>query len=177
MSAGADGRSRHPDAGALTRARALLTSFRDDIRRDLDGGRGLLWWPVALGTGQAIYFVWPSEPPASAVVAAVLLAAAIAIGVGRKGGAFGFPVTLGFLVLLGFGVAKAAVVAWDAPRLSTERTYVLSGVVGAAEDRGARGVRLILRPIVMDPPPREGLPERVRVSVRRLAEVPIPGRV
>ncbi len=105
--------------------------------------------------GQAVYFQWPGEPGAYGVVLTVALAVGAFVGIRIRSGSAGFLGTLALIGVLGFGVAKTAVEIVGAPRLASERTYNLSGVVEAVEDRGRRGLRVILRPVAMEPAPRQ----------------------
>lgn len=152
----------------------FLTAARRDFARDLDEGRGFLWWPVAIGLGEAVYFLLPVEPSRIDVAVLLLAASALAFRIRKARVHLAFPAALVVLAAVGFALAKVSVEVNAAPRLARERTHVVSGVVEAVEDRGGSGARILLRPAVMEPPPPDGLPERLRI-VLRSAVAPLPG--
>ncbi len=136
---------------------------------DAERGRWMLWLPVAMGLGIAVYFELPSEPalwvgPAAAVAAAVAaflapsgsLARALAIGL--VAGAIG-------LGLVAWRTASLA-----APTLG--RPLFSINVEGRVADiqRLPDGVRVVLEAVRLKGngvPPAEMMPLRVRVSLTR----------
>ncbi|HUG62122.1 MAG TPA: ComEC/Rec2 family competence protein, partial [Methylomirabilota bacterium] len=146
-----------------------------DGRRDLEGGRGFLWSPVAFAVAAAVYFALPFEPSAMAAVlpAAVLGTAALVVRMMRPT----VPVVLvaGAIAAAGFLAAKVQVEAARSPVLIHGRVMEVTGSVAAVEDRGGRGHRLRIAVAAMDPAPREGMPEVVRVTVRGGDPPPSPG--
>lgn len=155
-------------------ASAWLAAAVADLRRDLDEGRGFLWTPVALGLGEALYFLLPFEPDGR-VVAGAAVAAAVVAALAAARRRLGTALVLALLVVAGVVVADAATRFAATPRPERQRTVQLEGVVESVEDREGRGFRVILRPTRMDPAPRAGLPRRVRVTVRGLDDPPRPG--
>lgn len=156
-----------------TGARALAM-LRAGFKTDADAGRLFFWWPVAFGSGSGIYFGLSVEPPAApaAILAAGLLAVAVRLRI--RGRAVPAAVMLAGLFAAGFHAADRAVDAAAAPRLDRERTAIVTGVVETVEDRGPRGRRVLVRVTALDPPPRGGLPVRVRLTLRGEG-VPGPG--
>lgn len=175
---GAPASVRRPPAGVRVRIGAALGRFaaacRRDVARDLADNRGFLWWPVAAGVGAALYFVFPVEPDGAAVAVAAGLALVAAWTV-RRGGPGAFAVALAVAAVLGFSAGKAETLLAGAPRLSGQRTYALAGTVLSVEDRAGRGYRVVLRPVRMEPMPREGMPRRLRIAVRGAGTTPRPG--
>lgn len=146
-----------------------MTGLRTWILQQLDAERGrwMLWLPVALGLGIAIYFELPSEPPlwlgpamgAAAVVVLVLAPAggrARALGIGLVAGAFGF------------GLATWRTADLAAPTLT--RPLFSINVEGRIADiqRLPESVRVVLEAVRLKGngvPPAEMMPARVRVSL------------
>ena len=60
-----------------------LAALRKSFARDLDDGRGFLWWPVAAAVGAAGYFA-PSGEPSLVKIALASLGAVLALVVGRR---------------------------------------------------------------------------------------------
>lgn len=172
------GRDDHTSPGRRDAVRRWTAEFsaaaRRDLARDLDEGRGFLWWPVAVGFGEAVYLLLPVEPTRIDVSVLGLVVSLLALRVAKAHARFAFPATLTVLAVIGFALARISVEINAAPRLARERTHVVFGVVEAVEDRGGGGARVLLRPVVMEPPPPDGLPERLRI-VLRSAVAPLPG--
>jgi competence protein ComEC len=132
--------------------------------------RWLLWLPVGLGAGTAVYFGLPVEPPVWLGATGLLLAAVALVwswwrlpidAVHRW-----TPGLLGLLVLLlGFMAATLRTQLVEAPVLERRGAHELEATVLLVEDR-TRGQRLLL-----GAPSIEGLqpgatPAQIRVSTR-----------
>ncbi len=134
--------------------------------------RWFLWLPVALGSGIALYFSLPSEPPPALGPILLLMITAAAWLVLRHGPPGSMPLWLGLgAVALGLSVASLRTQLVTAPVLERRGAYMLDGRVLLVEER-VRGQRLLL-----DQPQIEGIeaaatPLRVRVS-RRDGEPPV----
>lgn len=163
------GGRRRVAAGA--RGRQSLAALRKSFARDLDDGRGFLWWPVAAAVGAAGYFA-PSGEPSLVEIALAGLGAVLALVVGRRIASPLVAILVG-LACLGFLHAALMTRLAAHPVLSFERTMVVRGHVVAVEDRGKGAARLRIRPVEMDPRPRGGLPPLIRVTTRGM--VPKPG--
>ena len=136
---------------------------------DAERSRWMLWLPVALGLGIALYFELPIEPalwlgPTLAVAAGVLvpltpagsLARALAIGL--------------VATAIGFGLVAWRTASLAAPTLS--RPLFNVNVEGRIADiqRLPEGVRVVLEAVRLKGngvPPAETTPERLRVSLSR----------
>jgi len=136
---------------------------------DAERGRWMLWLPVAMGLGIAVYFELPSEPSlwlgpalgAASLVAAFLapagsLARALAVGAAAASAGFG---------LIAWRTASIA-----APTLS--RPLFSINVEGRVADiqRLPDGVRVVLEAVRLkgnNVPPPEMMPLKVRVSLNR----------
>ncbi len=136
---------------------------------DAERGRWMLWLPVAMGLGIAVYFELPSEPalwlgPAlcgASLVAALLapagsLARALAVGAAAASAGFG---------LIAWRTASVA-----APTLS--RPLFSINIEGRVADiqRLPDGVRVVLEAVRLkgnNVPPPEMMPLKVRVSLSR----------
>lgn len=127
--------------------------------------RWVLWAPVALAVGIAIYHALWLEPAPAIGLAAGALALVLGICAVRS---HSLAVrTAGFaaaLILTGFALAQAQTLRVEAPKLSRPAVSVVTGSIELVEPRDD-GARLILRVQTLDPEPGPAL-ERVRVTVR-----------
>jgi competence protein ComEC len=141
--------------------------------------RWLLWLPVGLGAGIAVYFGLPVEPPVWFGTTGLLLAAVVLVwswwrlpidAVHRCA-----PALLGLLVLLlGFTVATLRTQLVEAPLLERRGAHELEGTVLLVEDR-TRGQRLLLGGPSIEGIEPGATPAHMRVSTRS-AEPPLqPG--
>jgi competence protein ComEC len=138
--------------------------------------RWILWGPVMLGAGIAIYFSLPTEPPV--VWGGAILAAALGLSSLRV-------VRRSWLIVffagaaaaaLGFCTAQLRTMQVAAPLISAKPLVtVLSGRVTAIERR-SQGNRLTLQDLSIDRLVSEETPLRVRVRVGRLPAGLTPGR-
>ncbi|MDP1753669.1 MAG: DUF4131 domain-containing protein, partial [Reyranella sp.] len=148
-----------------------MSNLRSWILRQLDAERGrwMLWLPVAMGLGIAVYFELPSEPalwvgPAAAVTA--LVAAALA-----PSGSFARALAIGAAAgAVGLGLVAWRTASLAAPTLS--RPLFSLNVEGRVADiqRLPDGVRVVLEAVRLkgnNVPPAEMMPLRVRVSLTR----------
>jgi competence protein ComEC len=136
---------------------------------DAERSRWMLWLPVALGLGIAIYFELPSEPslwlgPALAAVALIALVLAPAGGFARAL-AIG-----GVAAATGFGLVAWRTYDLAAPTLG--RPLFNVNVEGRIADiqRLPEGVRVVLEAVRLKgrgAPPPEMTPERLRVSLSK----------
>ena len=136
---------------------------------DAERGRWILWLPVAMGLGIAVYFELPSEPA---------LWVGPAVAVGAVGAAFFAPAG-SFARALAIGLVASAIglglVAWRtaslaAPTLS--RPLFSLNVEGRVADiqRLPDGVRVVLEAVRLkgnNVPPAEMMPLKVRVSLTK----------
>lgn len=167
-------------AATLRRARIRARLHAADLREWLaatlaaEEGRIVLWLPVALGFGIALYFASPVEPsPGMAVIAALaLVAAAWTLGPWPR-----LRVACVALAAVGIGFSAAALRAnaVAAPILDQElkRTEIAGRLV--ALEGTDRGLRLVIEPVSITPAPRV-MPERVRISYRQQADDLWPGQ-
>ncbi len=153
--------------------RRMLSAFRKSFVRDLEEGRGFLWWPVAVAIGAAFYFAPASEPSLADLVLAGLGLLAALVLIIRHPLAAPFSAILIGLACAGFLHAALVTRLASHPVFPFERTITVRGHIVAVEDRGKGTARLLVRPAEMDPRPRSGLPPFVRVTTR--GEVPAPG--
>ena len=129
----------------------------------------MLWLPVALGLGIAIYYELPSEPPLWAGPAAA--AAALAAWVMSLAGGFARALWMGAAVSsIGFGLITWRTADLAAPTLA--RPLFSLNVEGRVADiqRLPEGVRVVLEAVRLKgqgAPPPEATPLRVRVSLTR----------
>lgn len=124
----------------------------------------VLWTPVLLGIGIALYFALPAEP----VHAAGLVVLTCCAWVGWRGR--GLERIAGFvalLIVLGFCAAQWRT-AWQAAPIITKTTGPVSitGTVLKIEER-RRDLRLLLAPSAIGRNTGEALPARIRLTVKR----------
>jgi competence protein ComEC len=140
--------------------------------------RWVLWMPVALGAGVAVYFGLPFEP--SGKLALPFLFAGLITSIAVFGSeSFAARLGLGLIAAfaIGFAVAKLKTDRVSAPVLLHRTSPVsIEGVVDSTQLHG-KGIRLVLTTRRIDRTREERLPARVRVSVRRGAEDLKPGDV
>ncbi|MFN3288042.1 MAG: competence protein ComEC, partial [Sphingomonadaceae bacterium] len=154
------------EPGRAARLAATIEAWLDAERDQL-----ILWAPVMLGLGIALWFLLPAPGQwvAAAALALAIAAAGLALPPGRLGRVAG---TGGPLVRLGVGEARERAKLAAAPRLEAEQRAIwLTATVERVEDRSGREQwRLFLAP--HDP----GLPPRVRIALRAPPEAAIrPG--
>lgn len=148
-----------------------MSNLRSWIPQQLDAERGrwMLWLPVAMGLGIAVYFELPSEPA---------LWVGPAIGAGAAAAAF-FAPSGSFARALAVGLVAAAIglglVAWRTAHLAAptlSRPLFSLNVEGRVADiqRLPDGVRVVLEAVRLKGngvPPAEMMPLKVRVSLNK----------
>ena len=141
--------------------------------------RWLLWLPVGLGAGIAIYFALPLEPPLWLGATGLLLATLLLAWSAWRLPAHAFhscaPALLGLVVvLLGFAVATWRTHLVEAPVLDRRAAYVLEATVLLVEDK-IRGQRLLLGELNIEGIEANATPARIRVSTRSAQPAFEPG--
>lgn len=136
----------------------------------------MLWFPVALGTGIAIYFALPFEP--SGKLAIPILAAGLLVGVVVFSG-------ISAASRLGLGVIAALAIGFGAAKLRTDTVAapVLSHRIGPVAIEASvystqlhgKSIRVVLSPRTIGHMRKWHMPARIRVSVRKGAEDLRPG--
>lgn len=136
---------------------------------DAERGRWLLWLPVALGLGIAIYFELPSEP--ALWLGPVLMAGSLAVLVLTPAGSYARALSIGLLAAsAGFALMTWRTAEVAAPTLA--RPLFSVNVEGRIADiqRLPDGVRVVLESVRLKGrgvPPVEATPAKVRVSLIR----------
>lgn len=163
---------RQERPGAAARGSRALSAVQKSFGRDLDDGRGFLWWPVAVAVGATFYFAPIYEPAALQLALAGIGGIAALVLIVLRPLAVPFPATL--VGLACFGFLHAALMTYLAahPLFPFERTVTINGYVTVVEDRGKGAARLIVQPVEMIPSPRSGLPPLVRVTTRGWVPAP-----
>jgi competence protein ComEC len=148
-----------------------VTAARAWVLEQLDAERGrwMLWLPVAMGLGIAIYFELPSEPALwlGPALAAASLAAAILSPSGSLPRAFAVAAVA---AAIGFGLVAWRTMSLAAPTLT--RPLFSINVEGRVADiqRLPDGVRVVLEAVRLkgsNVPPPEATPLKVRVSLSK----------
>jgi competence protein ComEC len=132
--------------------------------------RWFLWLPVALGTGVAVYFALPIEPPVWLGATGLLVAAVLLLWAWWRLPPEDFhgyaPALLGVLVvMLGFAAASWRTHLVGAPVLERRGAYELEAMVLLVEER-IRGQRLLLGEPAIEGLERHATPAQIRVSTR-----------
>ncbi|MGB8185944.1 MAG: ComEC/Rec2 family competence protein, partial [Pseudolabrys sp.] len=129
-------------------------------------GRLIPWLPVAFGLGIVGYFTADREPAWWAT--SMLALAGIAVAVLARRRPFGFPLALGFAAFaLGLAMATLQTMRIKHPILQNSRASVsLAGFVEIREER-EKSDRIVVRVQRFDAPSAAGVPDRVRVAVRK----------
>jgi competence protein ComEC len=173
--------------GPLTAVRRAAPDLADAARRLRAGGqawrehflsereRWPLWLPAGFGAGIAAYFAIPFEPSALAAASfglAGLLCAVLAIRSTKTG----LKVFLAAVAALSLGFAHAAFRSERvaAPVLARKTGPVaLEGLVESVQAHG-KGMRVVLAELSA-PRLREGVPAKVRISIRAASDALVPG--
>lgn len=142
----------------------MLRRLGREAGHEFDAGRGVLWLPVAVGTGIAIYFALPREPALVLSLAPPVVCAGIAALAINRPIVFRASVVL-FCVGLGMAAATVRTLLAASPTVPREMTLDVAGWIAWVEDAPSRGRRIYLRiESIGDwrggPPPRN-----VRVTV------------
>lgn len=148
-----------------------MSNLRAWILEQLDAERGrwMLWLPVALGLGVAIYYELPTEP--ALWVGPVLAAPALAIAVCAPAGSLARALAIGAVAAsAGLGLVAWRTASLAAPTLT--RPLFSLNVEGRIADiqRLPEGVRVVLEAVRLrgnGVPPPEMMPARVRVTLNR----------
>ena len=137
--------------------------------------RRFLWLAPAFGSGIALYFALPEEPPLW-VGGACALIAAPALLLRRFAGAPAMAVVAA--AGLGVSVALLHTARIDAPVLEKRIGPVaVSGVIESASPDEANRWRLVLARPTIERLAAEDTPVRIRINVRRVDGDPAPGRL
>lgn len=179
MESGGQGtRHRHRRRRAVrpgARTASLLGAINRAMARDIETGRGFLLWPVAFAGAAAIYFALPVEPPLAPVAAAAAATVTAAVLTRRHRGRAPLAAVLLAMACAGLLAAKLRVDGGPSPVLVETRSMDLSGTVLSVEDRAGRGHRMLVAVDGLRPPPREGVPRTVRLTIRGDSPPPRPG--
>ena len=132
--------------------------------------RWLLWLPVGVGAGIAVYFALPLEPPAWLGAAGLLIALVVLSWSWWRLPSDAFhlcvPGLLGLVaLLLGFAVATWRTQLVEAPVLERRGAYELEATILLVEDR-TRGQRVLLGDPAVAGLQRGATPAQIRVSTR-----------
>lgn len=149
----------------------LVVKAKDWARRDAE--RLVLWAPVAIGTGAAVYFSLRFEPSLAPGVA-ILIVAAFFWRFGGQARLFSAAV---FFIALGFTAATLRTASVAAPAIDREMTprQVTGRLLSVDEAPGLR--RLIIETYTITGVDSKELPARVRVNWRGEAFHARPGEV
>ena len=162
-------RGRWPlPAGSLppwARLSPLWLGLAATFEREMEQGRGFLWFPVALSVGIVIYYCLPAEPNVWALLA--LTAVAILFVWRRRQGVAGLRIAV-IVALIVSGVLAAKLRSdWvAAPQLDREVTGVVSGWIAGTEESPTGGRRITLRVVSIAGVSQSELPRVARITIR-----------
>jgi competence protein ComEC len=164
-------------AGSPILGRGLAAWLADALLAERE--RWILWLPVGLGSGIALYFALPGEPPVWLGATGLLIASVLLAWFWWRLPFDAFhgyaPGLLGLLVLvLGFTVATLRTQLVEAPALDRLGAYELEATVLLVEER-VRGQRLLLGKPGMEGLEPGATPAQIRVSTRNAAPPLEPG--
>ena len=132
----------------------------------VESRRFVLWLPVLLGVGIAIYFSLSREPGWGWALLVVLPAAALASGAPRR---LGFAaLALGWIaasVLCGFSLALISARLMDAPRIAYPIGETVEGRVVEISRSASGAPRLLLDDLIVYGLSRDRTPRRIRLTV------------
>lgn len=160
------GQANREDKVGLQRAAAELIAA--------ESGRAMLWVPVGMGIGIAVYFGLADEPPVWTAAALLPPLALLLTGLARRGGTAVYVLSVAWLaVALGYAAALGHAHRVAAPVLSE---MVETGIEGRVVEvgRSASGApRVLLDRLRLYGVEREDTPARARVAlVERGAQAP-----
>ncbi|MCB2053423.1 MAG: ComEC/Rec2 family competence protein [Geminicoccaceae bacterium] len=128
--------------------------------------RWLLWLPVAFGSGIALYFTLPVEPPFWPVLPLCMAAACLAFVLRpRDRPLLAWALVLVALAFAGFAAAQWRTHRLAAPVIAKPGSYEIAGRVLLVEPRG-RGPRVTLGELSIEGIAAEATPAEVRVTLR-----------
>lgn len=132
----------------------------------------ILWVPVLLGLGIALYFSLGFEPHWAAGVGALGLSFATLLGVSlktRQGGGAVLCLAAITLIAMGWTVAQLRTVMTEAPILTKSLSAVMvEGTIRSLDDLDeGKGARVILENPVIEDLPAENTPHAIRISIRK----------
>ena len=133
----------------------------------------ILWLPVGIGTGVALYFGLPVEP-GGLTIAAILAGAAVLSGVCWRSRPKRAVVMAGLAITLGFAAADLRTTLVAAPVLAKRTAPVILEATVLRVEARARGGRLTLSALDLRDGTVAVMPERIRVTIRSGA-LPTPG--
>lgn len=154
---------------------AVTAWCADQWARDKD--RVVLWIPVFLGAGVALYFSIHTEPPAHSalLVALPIILGLICLPRGRLPLVRMWLFAL-LLAAIGFELAQLRTWSLTAPTLSEiDRPRTVSGQVFKVSQMSPSGVKLLLSPSSIEHVKAEDLPRRLKVTVRSKRPDLMPG--
>lgn len=134
----------------------------------------MLWAPVGIGLGVALYFALPFEPSAWPAIGLAATALGAAYLCRNAGGRLSLAAAVA-LVAIGFAMAQLRTASVAAPMLTDEIGPVeITGRILGAEPLPS-GRRLLLDELVIEGVPPEATPARLRVRVSRIDPAIVPG--
>ncbi len=138
--------------------------------------RWVLWLPVALGTGIALYFALPVEPAVAVVAVVALLALAASCAAATTGSLLVRSLlSVAVAIALGFSLAKVREETVAAPVLNARiGPSVFEGRVSYAEPHG-KSVRVLLDDVRSREISASAMPYRIRISFRAGGRDLVPG--
>ncbi|MDX1581877.1 MAG: DUF4131 domain-containing protein, partial [Alphaproteobacteria bacterium] len=178
---GNDSRGRHRAYGPYARlfilnnALGIILKNKYELLEQAESGRFLLWLPVCLGAGIALYFSLDDEPASTPIIAAGALTA-LCLAAGWK-----MLVLRSLLVALLCGWIGFALAVWETGRHDTpmvERKtgpVLLRGIVKDIERYPEGHERALISPSALEGFSGSSLPETVRITIRTKGEVSAPG--
>ena len=151
-------------APAGTAAGRLIAAIARQLEAEQE--RWFLWLPVLFGSGIALYFALPAEPPT--LVALMPAVAALALHLaGPRSGLLGLFTAALLAAGLGAAAAKLRTEAVRAPVLQSQtRPLDVYGHVELIEPRAGKGQRLTIRVTALEKHEAHAWPVRVRVVTR-----------
>lgn len=146
---------------------------------EAQSGRLMLWVPVALGGGCAVYLSLPFEP-LWVMIGLLTISSGVVLWFSRRGDQQGLLVNLSWLLLvfvLGMALCKARTERVTAPVLSGEETqFFIDAVVLDITGQDSASPRLIVAPLRMSGLSAQNTPIRLRLGLRNAEPELMPGQ-
>ncbi len=133
--------------------------------------RWLIWFPVLIGLGVALYFSLPTEPPLSWGIASLAVTIPVAAAARRRAGLARCAAALA-LVACGFLAAEIRTIRVTAPVLHGELGPVMTGGRVVAVELREKSARIVLDDVSISGLRPSETPVQIRLALTRYSDIP-----
>lgn len=138
------------------------------VQKDAQKEHFILWWPIFLGIGVAIYFSLKVEPSLVFVGLAMIISGAITVYLRIKKNWMFVPCLLIGLTLLGLSAGAWRSHSVSAPFIKKEMRFAtVEGKVERVEERDKGAKRLLLTELVIEDLSKDKTPKIIQLTIRK----------